>query len=595
MSTGLLNGNFEFKTVNGKIDKTHAVCKHCRKEFKYHKSTTSLSYHMESKHAFASKPTGRDLSAQNSGESLSQTTLSQYCDKAKPIDSAKSSAITKGIAKWIAQSGRPINLAEDEGLQEVIRIASNCSTYQLPSRMTISDRIDSLYDVQKETIVKILADVPYIALTGDYWTSVANQSYLGVTAHFIDHQWMLHSYALNVRHVEDRHLAENCAQHFLGVANAWSINEKVTTFATDNARNVTAAVARTPFVNVVCQAHTLQLAVNNAITAVGIDTTLAKCRKIVGHFKHSPANTMELHAQQALAELDEEVLVQDVSTRWNSILAMLERLLKHKEAILATLDEPTHKHKLARPTDAEWEKLRAVSQLLQPCRDATELLGGEKYVSCSTVLPTFAKLIQHLSVSDDDPAYVSRFKNAMITDVKRRLNALAYKSVWFFVACLLDPRFKHKTFNFAEDDGEEDDRTTKAWETLADDVQKLQNLSQQPTAGRNDNRPPARKKQRVLTLSDSEDEDVVQDDEIRRYRDEPKCASDCDPLKWWPLHATKYPLLSQIAKKYLSTPATTVPSERLFSAAGYIVNKRRASLLPENVDKLTCLHNWLNN
>ena len=39
----------------------------------------------------------------------------------------------------------------------------------------------------------------------------------------------------------------------------------------------------------------------------------------------------------------------------------------------------------------------------------------------------------------------------------------------------------------------------------------------------------------------------------------------------------------QNGKKYLSVPATSTPSERAFSIAGGIVNKKRACLLPENV------------
>lgn len=50
-----------------------------------------------------------------------------------------------------------------------------------------------------------------IALTGDYWTSVGNDSYLGVTGHYIDKQWQLHSHALTVMKTEKRHHAQGCS------------------------------------------------------------------------------------------------------------------------------------------------------------------------------------------------------------------------------------------------------------------------------------------------------------------------------------------------------------------------------------------------
>ncbi len=52
---------------------------------------------------------------------------------------------------------------------------------------------------------------------------------------------------------------------------------------------------------------------------------------------------------------------------------------------------------------------------------------------------------------------------------------------------------------------------------------------------------------------------------------------------------SKYPLLSPLAKAYLSIPATSVPSERVFSTAGDIVTAQRSQLLPEIVDMLIFL------
>ena len=64
-------------------------------------------------------------------------------------------------------------------------------------------------------------------------------------------------------------------------------------------------------------------------------------------------------------------------------------------------------------------------------------------------------------------------------------------------------------------------------------------------------------------------------------------------LKWWRDNAQFYPLLSPMDKAYLSVPATSVPSERVFSTAGDIVNAQTSQLLPGNVDMLiflkTCL------
>lgn len=56
-------------------------------------------------------------------------------------------------------------------------------------------------------------------------------------------------------------------------------------------------------------------------------------------------------------------------------------------------------------------------QNLSVCRYVTELLGGEKYVSCSVVLPALCHLKQAMKISDDDPAYIVRFKAALTKDL----------------------------------------------------------------------------------------------------------------------------------------------------------------------------------
>lgn len=62
-----------------------------------------------------------------------------------------------------------------------------------------------------------------------------------------------------------------------------------------------------------------------------------------------------------------------------------------------------------------------------------------------------------------------------------------------------------------------------------------------------------------------------------------------DPLMWWRLHQSSFPNLSKLAKKFLCIQATSVPSERLFSAAGNIVTTKRNCLKPAKVNQLCFL------
>lgn len=78
-------------------------------------------------------------------------------------------------------------------------------------------------------------------------------------------------------------------------------------------------------------------------------------------------------------------------------------------------------------------------------------------------------------------------------------------------------------------------------------------------------------------------------DEVYAYMAKDSISIDSSPLAWWKAHESLYPNLAMLAKHYLAVPATSVPSERVFSTAGDIVTASRSALTTENVDKLIFL------
>lgn len=78
-------------------------------------------------------------------------------------------------------------------------------------------------------------------------------------------------------------------------------------------------------------------------------------------------------------------------------------------------------------------------------------------------------------------------------------------------------------------------------------------------------------------------------EEVSGYMAKDCTSVDSDPLSWWKVHESVYPNLAVLAKSYLAIPATSVPSERVFSTAGDIVTATRSTLSTESVDKLVFL------
>ena len=65
-------------------------------------------------------------------------------------------------------------------------------------------------------------------------------------------------------------------------------------------------------------------------------------------------------------------------------------------------------------------------------------------------------------------------------------------------------------------------------------------------------------------------------DEMARYKEEASLALSDDPLGWWKEHEGQYPFLSRVAKKHLSIPGTSVPSESFLYCRGHYLYQKRA-------------------
>ena len=69
-----------------------------------------------------------------------------------------------------------------------------------------------------------------------------------------------------------------------------------------------------------------------------------------------------------------------------------------------------------------------------------------------------------------------------------------------------------------------------------------------------------------------------QTDEILTYLRLPEPPLNKPILEWWKENQLSLPTLSKIAKDYLAIPATSAPSERLFSEAGNLITLKQVGL-----------------
>jgi hypothetical protein len=67
---------------------------------------------------------------------------------------------------------------------------------------------------------------------------------------------------------------------------------------------------------------------------------------------------------------------------------------------------------------------------------------------------------------------------------------------------------------------------------------------------------------------------------------------DTDILRYWASKEYEFPIIARMARDHLAIPATSVPSECVFSSGGDIITKKRNRLGADNTRRLLCLRDW---
>ena len=75
-----------------------------------------------------------------------------------------------------AQDMQPASLVENQGFRSFVTILD--PQYDIPSRRTVMRRLPAKYNETKQRMLEVLAQLQYLSLTTDFWTSQATDSYL---------------------------------------------------------------------------------------------------------------------------------------------------------------------------------------------------------------------------------------------------------------------------------------------------------------------------------------------------------------------------------------------------------------------------------
>lgn len=478
----------------------------------------------------------------------------------------------------IAKDNLPFTTVENEGFQRFMKKFS--PLYKIPSRKKITNLIEEKYEFLSGMIKNQFSTINNLCLTTDIWTDTLNtKSFLGLTAHFISTE-TYKSVTIGVTELNDRHTSENIKMWLLNIIRDWNINEEnIVIVVTDSAANMKKAVTEAfgTEKHLPCFAHTLNLIPSIIIKDDDVVSEFCKkIKNIVTYFKHSVIAADALRAQSNLK------LIQSVETRWNSTCDMLERFIELADKVSGILlQQPTAPIML---TASELQATKEFVQLLKPFDEATKIICGEHYLTGSKVIPIVSTLKNKLSMLVPNTEIGIHFKLELERQFSKRFNNIE-KVNPLAMSTILDPRFKNIHFTDKIACANCINKITQIINTNTKECES--NELQQNNSLENDNFWVFHE-YLVKSKHMSKTNHFTMADELKYYLNQPVLKMGDSPLKYWLTNT--HSGLKDIALKYLTIIATSVPSERLFSCAGNIITENRNRITGIHLQQLLFLN-----
>ena len=598
------------------------------------KSTSKISTHLSSKHGNLFKQylvdkisdaSNRESNADDSS-SISTANNNTFSNKdaRNKITSHfnNKSFFLEKLLKWIVKGYKTLDEVESLPFREMLEsLSSNVHHF---SSKTIKEKIFLQEVIVREKLKEHLRGRE-VAITIDMWSSIKKEGYMALSASFINEAWEIENWTLNCQPFPGKHGAEQVRDKLYDLLQTMDIeHQNVICCVTDNDATMNSFANSLDFEWQGCLAHLINLVTNYVFRGIGIETTMKKCRETVGLFNQSnQLNEVLISAQNSLwkdrAPLQ---LIQDVVTRWWSTHSMLARLLKLKSPIQFMVAGNRMEAIL---TEGDWATIEMVDSFLSPFAKIQKFLEGEKYVTisfvpllvesmrrsidnlCSTEYVDLAFSMKEYFESRFGDGTEGTFFNLGIVRGERRIRKGLRADIYLAAAC--DPRTKllgcipsqdrkgafqeliqrvaavitsNPQLEIVPTDLDQSSNSQHSEDIFSDFL--VANSISASTAIDTDFEG-AGQPLTALEIAKIEVNQFLRLPVLPHTESQP-----ANPLEWWKVNKAQFPNLSKIAKKLLSVPATSASSERIFSASGNLLTKKRNKLSGDIAAAIVFLH-----
>lgn len=378
---------------------------------------------------------------------------------------------------------------------------------------------------------------------------------------------------------------------------------KIMSVSSDSAANIKLAIQLTVRAAkwVPCVAHLLSHLVPDTLSEVSStigNTAIEKVKSIVRVIRSSTLGTDELiKLQRDDGKTDSEVLLlkQANKIRWNSTLYMLQRCLEIEDYVFLVIkymkeqsekNKKANVHKIELLNDQGLAVLRDLVPMIEFVEFFIREVSGEKDATASLAIPTAHCLELNVNSFPPETTYGIEFKRQLLIQVTA-LRVKVEENIVLSMSTILDPRFKKIHFANRIRASNAVQRIDSVLKQLGKTLEKKNPPEESPKVKTSHNFWSAHD-QWVEKSSFPVDSDECESN-LSQYSRQPLQGRPEEALELWRTLKISFPLMYDVAIRYLGLLCSSVPSERLFSDACNRKNKKTNRLTGDHLGQLVCL------
>ena len=635
---------------NGKLDRSKAICRMCFRAIAYSGNTTNLHNHVSHHHPQAYGLHGSTVPAvrmapltkyynvipDNSNSADGNSLVKSEIDKlsAGPSPAQCSYTVQSALLDFLINDIEPMQTLDSptfHGLLKACGLKQDCP----PSEYFTNFLLDC-YGETRQKVLHIVSNAKSAYLKLDVLKSFTTETYiLIVSAQVLHSQMKVDSFVLQTFKLPEEFDATWIAGCISGnIFSEWNIPENTTILSSDfpELRSIGKELN---CVNVTCLMDRIKEAVEGCLRMPVIKELFTHARKLTHQFTENRSNMNLLQEKQTLLNLPHMKLKLDTKSSWMSSYEMLESLQTQAAAVYSVLKDPlfmSDDDDVRLLSSSEQTLMQSLLTILKSLALASSVVSEMSYLSAAVILPILKKLETTLKVLDVDSRVVVDVKNDLWTKLSDRYSADNTRD-FLLICSVTDPRYKDLKFvepedrerantllkiemtQIASEQSVSDDPSASASAgTSADPTEsiiKLEPLEEQELSvgacewSHSESPAPAKKQKSALKEVQSPSyadcswlDDVVHDKlpteksddsvslELTRYEKEKQILAYNSPLAWWNERRFIYPVLSQVAMKYLSAPAVI----KVKDARQELIEWKQQCIAPEMIEYMVFLN-----